>query len=77
MTLKQRAAKRFRRYPTDRTSRCRTRPEGATVHFRQTFKQADPNRVLTRVLRDSGQGWVPTSSDIDHLVMTGRSAVAS
>jgi hypothetical protein len=47
-------------------------PAGATVRFRQTFKPVSPNRVLTTVLRESEQGWVPTFPGSDRLVMTRR-----
>jgi hypothetical protein len=47
-------------------------PEGATVHFRQTFKAVSPNRILTTVMRESEHAWVPTFPGSDHLVMARR-----
>ena len=47
-------------------------PDGATDHFRQTFKAAGPDRIVTAVLRESEHGWVATFPGSDHLVMTRR-----
>lgn len=47
---------------------------GSLARFRQTFKPAGPDRVLTTVLRDSGQGWIATFPGSDHLVMIRRPA---
>lgn len=45
-------------------------PEGATGHFRQTFKPVGADKIVTAVMRESEQGWVPTFPGSDHLVMT-------
>lgn len=47
-------------------------PEGATVHFRHTFKAAGPDRILTALLRETSTGWVPTFPGSDRLVMKRR-----
>lgn len=47
-------------------------PGGETVKFRQTFKAAGPDRILTRSLREGSHGWVPTFPGSDHLAMTRR-----
>jgi len=47
-------------------------PEGETVRFRQTFKPVGPDKILTKVMRQSGEGWVATFPGSDHLVMTRR-----
>lgn len=47
-------------------------PGGATGRFRQTFKAAGPDRILTQALRDSGHGWVSTFPGSDRLVLTRR-----
>jgi hypothetical protein len=47
-------------------------PGGATGRFRQTFRAAGPDRILTQALWDSGHGWVPTFPGSDHLVLTRR-----
>jgi len=51
-------------------------PEGATAHFRQTFRAAGPNRVLTAALREEGGAWVPTFPGSDHLAMERRAGGA-
>jgi K+-transporting ATPase ATPase B chain len=33
---------------------------GATARFRQTFKAAGPDRILTTVMRETGGGWLAT-----------------
>lgn len=48
-------------------------PKGATARFRQTFKRDGADRILTSVMRESGQGWVATFPGSDRLVMTRRS----
>lgn len=48
-------------------------PDGATGHFRQTFKAAGPDKILTSVMRESEHGWVATFPGSDHMVMTRRS----
>lgn len=50
-----------------------TGASGATAHFRQTYKAVGPDRVLTALLRETQDGWVPTFPASDHLVMTRRS----
>lgn len=45
---------------------------GATARFRQTFKAAGPDRVLTAVMREDGHRWVATFPGSDHLVMIRR-----
>ena len=45
-------------------------PEGATARFRQTYRQAGPDKVVTRVMRQSGKDWVPTFPGSDRLEMT-------
>jgi len=47
-------------------------PEGTTAHFRQTFRAAGPNRVLTAALREEAGRWVPTFPGSDHLAMERR-----
>jgi hypothetical protein len=41
-------------------------------HFRQTFRAAGSDRILTAVLRQTADGWVPTFPGSDRLVMTRR-----
>lgn len=45
-------------------------PEGRTSHFRQTYTVVDANTILTRVMRETANGWVPTFPGSDHLKMT-------
>ena len=45
---------------------------GVTAKFRQTFKAAGPDRILTRALRESPQGWIATFPGSDRLAMTRR-----
>jgi hypothetical protein len=45
---------------------------GAAAKFRQTFKAAGPDRILTRALRESPQGWIATFPGSDRLAMTRR-----
>jgi len=52
-------------------------PAGATARFRQTFKAAGPDRILTAVLRESPHGWVATFPGSDRLVMKRRSKGAA
>ena len=49
-----------------------TGPAGSKARFRQTFRPAGSNRVLTEVLREVGSGWVATFPGSDHLVMIRR-----
>jgi hypothetical protein len=46
--------------------------EPGVGHFRQTFRAAGADRVLTAVLRRTADGWVPTFPGSDRLVMTRR-----
>ncbi len=48
-------------------------PEGAKARFRQTFRAAGPDRILTTVKREADGGWVATFPGSDQLVMTRRS----
>jgi len=41
-----------------------------TAHFRQTYRRLNENKVETKVLRETPQGWVPTFPGSDHLIMT-------
>lgn len=50
-----------------------TGPAGSKARFRQTFRPAASNRVLTQVLREVGTDWVATFPGSDHLVMIRRS----
>jgi len=45
---------------------------GATARFRQTFKAAGPDRILTRALRESPNGWIATFPGSDRLAMSRR-----
>jgi len=49
-------------------------PEGATTHFRETYKRVDANKILTSAMRETDQGWVPTFPGSDHLIMMRRSS---
>ncbi|HEX7252304.1 MAG TPA: hypothetical protein VF376_05425 [Thermoanaerobaculia bacterium] len=51
-------------------------PEGATARFRQTFRQAGTDKVLTRVMRQAGKDWVATFPGSDRLLMTRRPGAA-
>jgi hypothetical protein len=46
--------------------------DGATARFRQTFQPDGPDRIKTRVLRETKDGWVATFPGSDRLVMTRR-----
>ena len=48
-------------------------PEGATRHFRQTYKQIGPDKIETSVMRKTDNGWIASFPGSDHLVMTRRS----
>jgi hypothetical protein len=48
-------------------------PEGATAHFRETYKRIGPDKILTSAMRQSENGWVATFPGSDHLIMTRRS----
>ena len=45
---------------------------GSSSHFRQTFRSAGPDRVLTNAMRETEKGWVATFPGSDHLAMTRR-----
>jgi hypothetical protein len=49
-------------------------PSGAKGRFRQTFTPAGPDRILTKILRESAGGWVATFPGSDRFVMTRRKA---
>jgi hypothetical protein len=46
--------------------------KASTARFRQTFTPAGPDRILTSVLRESGQRFVATFPGSDRLVMARR-----
>jgi len=48
-------------------------PEGATGHFRQTYKQIGPDKIQTSVMRQTKTGWVASFPGSDKLIMTRRS----
>jgi len=50
----------------------RVGPAGATAGFRQTFKAAGSDRVLTAALRRTGRSWTATFPGSDRLVMTRK-----
>jgi hypothetical protein len=50
----------------------RAGPDGGVARFRQTFKAQSADRVVTSLLRESGDGWAPTFPGSDHLVMIRR-----
>jgi len=52
-------------------------PGGASARFRQTFRKAGPDRILTAALRQEGAGWVATFPGSDRLVMIRRPGFAS
>jgi hypothetical protein len=45
-------------------------PAGETSHFRQTYTMVTADKVLTTVLHETSNGWVPTFPGSDHLMMT-------
>jgi len=47
-------------------------PDGATRRFRQTYKQAGPDKIETSVMRETDKGWVPSFPGSDHWIMTRR-----
>jgi hypothetical protein len=49
-------------------------PEGATTHFRETYKQIDANKVSTSAMRETKNGWVATFPGSDRMIMTRRSS---
>ena len=54
------------------SARAGASPAGATARFRQTFQPDGPDRIKTRVLRETKDGWVATFPGSDRLVMTRR-----
>jgi hypothetical protein len=48
-------------------------PEGATRHFRQTYKQVGPDKIQTSVMRETDHGWVASFPGSDKMIMTRRS----
>ena len=49
-------------------------PEGATAQFRETYKKASADKILTSAMRKTETGWVATFPGSDHLIMTRRSS---
>jgi hypothetical protein len=47
-------------------------PEGATAHFRETYKKLGPDKILTSGMRKTESGWVETFPGSDHLIMIRR-----
>jgi len=47
-------------------------PDGASSHFRETYKKIAPNKILTSAMRETEHGWVATFPGSDHLIMTRR-----
>jgi hypothetical protein len=47
-------------------------PSGSKGRFRQTFTPAGPDRILTKILRESAGGWVATFPGSDRFAMTRR-----
>lgn len=47
-------------------------PQGATAHFRQTFRASGPDTVLTSATRETKEGWVATFPGSERLIMTRR-----
>jgi hypothetical protein len=47
-------------------------PAGATARFRQTFKPAGLDRILTSLTRETRDGWVATFPGSDRAVMSRR-----
>ena len=45
---------------------------GKTSRFRQTFSPVSSDRILTSVMRETPEGWVPTFPGSDALVLTRR-----
>ena len=48
-------------------------PEGATRHFRQTYKPIGPDKIQTSVMRETDKGWVASFPGSDKMIMTRRS----
>jgi hypothetical protein len=49
-------------------------PGGASLKFRQTFKAQGPNTLISKVLRETKNGWVPTFPGSDNLIMKRRAS---
>jgi len=49
-------------------------PGGETARFRQTFKAAAGDRILTALLREKDGAWIPTFPGSDRLAMTRRAS---
>lgn len=49
-------------------------PMGTVAHFRQTYRAIAPDKVLTTVMHQTQNGWVPTFPGSDHLLMTRDTA---
>lgn len=47
-------------------------PQGATEHFRQTYKAQNDGTLVTSVMRETETGWVATFPGSDRLYMTRR-----
>jgi len=47
-------------------------PDGATAHFRQTFRATGEKTIVTSVLRETDKGWAATFPGSDRMVMTRR-----
>ena len=45
-------------------------PDGVSAHFRQTYTKMTGGKVLTTVMHETPNGWVPTFPGSDHLIMT-------
>ena len=46
--------------------------KGAEFVFRQTFKQLSDDRILTSMMRQTANGWVPTFPGSEEVLMTRR-----
>jgi hypothetical protein len=47
----------------------RAGPEGATMRFRQTYKAISADEIVTAIMRQEGDGWVPSFPGSDHFVL--------
>jgi hypothetical protein len=47
---------------------------GATSHFRQTYRRLAPDKVETSIMRETPSGWVPTFPGSERFVMIRRPA---
>jgi hypothetical protein len=48
-------------------------PEGATRHFRETYRQMGPDKIQTSVMREVDHDWVASFPGSDKMIMTRRS----